>query len=370
MSPSPRPSLKTVEPVAWRGELPGRLALIDQRRLPGELVWLELTTVQEAWDAIKTLAVRGAPAIGVAAAYGVVLGAQAARAGAAADVAAAALTAAEHLATSRPTAVNLFWALERMRRRAHPSAEGAAGADSRGDRHSGAALCAALLAEARAIQAEDLAACRAMGAHGAALLPDGARVLTHCNAGALATAGHGTAVGCIYSAVQAGKRISVLSCETRPLLQGARLTSWELSAAGVPVRVITDGMGAFAMQRGMVDAVVVGADRIARNGDVANKIGTYAHAVAARRHGIPFYVAAPVSTFDLSIADGSGIPIEEREGAEVTGFQGLRSAPEGVGAWNPAFDVTPAELITAIVTERGVIQPVDEQHVLAIAARP
>ena len=344
----------SVEPVGWRGGIPGRLLLIDQRRLPAERVTLELDAVRAAWEAIKTLTVRGAPAIGVAAGYGVVLGAQASLPADAEAVAAAALAAAEHLATSRPTAVNLFWALERMRRAVERE---------RARARSGQALAEALLAEARAIQAEDLAACRTMGAHGAALLPDGARVLTHCNAGALATAGHGTARGCIYSAVEAGKRITVLSCETRPLLQGARLTAWELQAAGVPVRLITDGMAAFAMQRGMVDAVIVGADRIARNGDVANKIGTYSHALAARRHGVPFYVAAPASTFDLGIASGAEIPIEERDEDEVTGFQGRRSAPAGVGAWNPAFDVTPAELIAAIVTERGVIRPVNEAGV-------
>jgi methylthioribose-1-phosphate isomerase len=312
------------------------------------------------WDAIKTLAVRGAPAIGVAAAYGVVVGAQEALARKA-DVGAAALAAAEHLATSRPTAVNLFWALGRMRRALERLVD-------RGVARDGAYVARALLAEARAIHDEDRATCRAIGRHGAALLAERARVLTHCNAGGLATSEYGTAVGCVYAAVEQGKAVSVVSCETRPLLQGARLTSWELTQSKIPVTLISDGMAGFAMQRGLVDAVIVGADRIARNGDVANKIGTYTHAVLAREHGIPFYVAAPLSTFDLSIASGQEIPIEERSPDEVTTFAGRRVAPEGVGVWNPAFDVTPARLVTAIICEMGGIRPVDEEHVVAGAA--
>lgn len=348
-----------IETLAWRGELPGRLEIIDQRALPAVRENLSLTTVQEVWDAIKTLAVRGAPAIGCAAAYGVVVGAQAALDGSPADVAAAADQAAEHLATSRPTAVNLFWALERMTATCKQAAAEAADARALADR---------LLVEARAIHDEDRATCRAIGKHGAALLPDPVRVLTHCNAGGLATAEYGTALGCIYAAAEAGKQISVLACETRPLLQGARLTTFELHEAGVPVRLISDGMGAFAMQRGMVDAVIVGADRIAANGDAANKIGTYSHAVAARHHGIPFYVAAPRSTFDLSLTSGAEIPIEERRREELTEFNGKITAPDGVGVWNPAFDVTPAELITGIVTEHGVIQPVNARSVQAVLA--
>ena len=350
-----------LETLRWRGaadgaSVPGALELVDQRALPLRVETLRCEDVEAAWEAIRALAVRGAPAIGVAAAYGVVLGAQAAR-GDLADVRGAALAAAERLATSRPTAVNLFWALDRMRH----AAEGFA--------TSGHALLVALLAEARAIHDEDRAMCRAIGAHGARLLPDPARVLTHCNAGGLATAEHGTALGVIYSAVAAGKRVEVLACETRPLLQGARLTAFELRARGVPVTLLTDGMAAFAMQRGRVDAVIVGADRIARNGDVANKIGTYAHAVAARRHGLPFYVAAPSSTFDLSLEGGGSIPIEERAPEEVTTFAGVRTAPEDVAVWNPAFDVTPAELVTAVITERGVISPVTEDALLAVLGR-
>lgn len=336
-----------VETLAWRGDLPGALEIIDQRELPLARKAMRLETVQAVWDAIKTLAVRGAPAIGVAAAYGVVVGAQQAR-GSSEKTKAAAREAADHLATSRPTAVNLFWALDRMKR----AIDGATGD-----------VAKRLLDEARAIHEEDQATCRAIGRHGAALLRDGARVLTHCNAGGLATADYGTAVGCVYAAIEAGKKVTVLSCETRPLLQGARLTAWELATSGVPVTLITDGMAAFAMQRGKVDAVIVGADRIARNGDTANKIGTFGHAVAAKEHGIPFYVAAPRSTFDLTIASGKEIPIEERPHEEVTTFAGKRIAPEGVPAWNPAFDVTPAKFITAIVTERGVIQPVTEARV-------
>ncbi|MCA8923044.1 MAG: S-methyl-5-thioribose-1-phosphate isomerase, partial [Planctomycetes bacterium] len=261
----------------------------------------------------------------------------------------------EGLAATRPTAVNLFWALDRMR---------AAIAREEGRATDARSFVAALLAEARAIQAEDLAMCRTMGRHGAALFPPNARVLTHCNAGGLATAGYGTALGCIYAAAESGRGVSVISCETRPLLQGARLTTFELTENGVDVTLISDGMSGFAMQRGMIDAVVVGADRIARNGDVANKIGTYTHAVLAKQHGIPFYVAAPVTTFDLTLDSGAQIPIEERDGDELRLFNGRRIAPAAAGVWNPAFDVTPAELITAIVTDRGVIRPVDEAHVV------
>jgi methylthioribose-1-phosphate isomerase len=248
------------------------------------------------------------------------------------------------LGASRPTAVNLGWALERMQARA--TALGAA---------PPAAVAAALLAEAHAILEQDIAANRAMGAHGAALLADGARVLTHCNAGALATAGHGTALGVLRSAVASGKRISVFADETRPFLQGARLTAWELLEERIPVTLITDGMSGHLMQRGEIDAVIVGADRIAANGDTANKIGTYMVAVLAHRHHIPFYVAAPLSTIDRCIADGGGIPIEERDGDEVRGFGAARWAPAGVPVRNPAFDITPAELVTALVTERGVV---------------
>ena len=279
------------------------------------------------------MVVRGAPAIGCAAAFGVAL--EARRGG---D-----LAAAENiLADSRPTAVNLCWALQRMRGAANPTAE------------------------AVAIFDEDLAACRAIGGYGAALVPDGSRIMTYCNTGALATAGHGTALGVIRSARDAGKSVSVLVNETRPYLQGARLTAWELIEENIPATLITDNMAGHLISRGEVDLVIVGADRIAANGDTANKIGTYTLAVLAQRHAVPFYVAAPLSTFDATIADGSAIPIEERPAGEILGYRGTRWAPEGVRVRNPAFDVTPAGLITAIVTERGVLQRPDRAGVAAL----
>ncbi len=305
--------------------------LLDQRLLPGQETWLELSTAEQVADAIRTLAVRGAPAIGVAAAYGLAVearrGADAARLREAADL----------LAHARPTAVNLAWAVRRMSRRL-----------GLGD--------AEILAEAHAIRDEDEAACRRMGALGAALLPPRATVLTHCNAGALATAGYGTALGVIRAAVESGNPVKVLADETRPFFQGARLTAWELHRDGIPVTILTDNMAGWLMSRGEVGCVVVGADRIARNGDVANKIGTYALAVLARHHGIPFYVAAPWSTVDLATASGDDIPIEERASDEVNVIGGQRIAPAGVAARYPAFDVTPAELVTAIITERGVVR--------------
>jgi methylthioribose-1-phosphate isomerase len=275
------------------------------------------------------MVVRGAPAIGCAAAFGVVLGSSSGK-------------AFELLAASRPTAVNLFWALERMKRAKNPAAE------------------------AVAIFEEDLAANRAMGAHGAALMPKGARILTYCNTGALAASGHGTALGVIRSSFEKDKSITVIACETRPYLQGARLTAWECVQEGIPCTLITDNMAGHMMATGQVDAVIVGADRIAANGDAANKIGTYMVAVLARRHGLPFYVAAPTSTFDPKTADGSAIAIEERPGQEVTGYRGVRWAPEGVKVRNPAFDVTPAELISGIVCEKGVILEPNRERVLAM----
>ena len=309
----------SVEAVRWKVD---RLELLDQRKLPEETIYVTCRTAAETAEAIRDMVVRGAPAIGCAAAFGIALDA---RRG-------ASLSAAEAiLAQSRPTAVNLFWALDRMRGAADPESE------------------------ARAIYSEDLAACRTMGAHGAGLIPDGSRIMTHCNAGALATAGHGTALGVIRSARDAGKSVSVIANETRPYLQGARLTAWEMVQENIPVTLIADNMAGHLMSRGEVDLVIVGADRIAANGDAANKIGTYTLAVLAKRHGLPFYVAAPISTFDASIPDGSHIPIEERPPEEVTGYRGLRWAPQGVAVRNPAFDVTPAELITAIVTEKGIV---------------
>jgi methylthioribose-1-phosphate isomerase len=330
-------------PLSWQGD---RLALLDQRRLPGDEVYLECRTWPEVADAIRTLAVRGAPAIGVAAAFGVALAGLASPARDADALLRDLETAADGLAATRPTAVNLFWALDRMRRAFDSS------------RHlSPESIAASLVAEAEAIYAEDLEANRSIGRNGATLVRDGARVMTHCNAGALATAGHGTALGVVRSARDEGKKVSVVATETRPYLQGARLTAWEMVREEIPVTLVTDSMAGHLMQRGDVDLVVVGADRVAANGDVANKIGTYTLAVLAARHRIPFYVAAPLSTIDLKLADGSTIPIEERGAAEVTGFRGERWAPEGVAVANPAFDVTPAELIMAIVTERGVFRP-------------
>jgi len=310
--------------------------LLDQKRLPAEEVWLELTTADEVAAAIRDLTVRGAPAIGVAAAYGLAVEA---RRGA--DVTRL-REAAELLAHARPTAVNLSWAVRRISRRFGLGA-------------------AEVLAEAHAIRDEDEAACRRIGALGAPLIPPRARVLTHCNAGALATAGYGTALGVVRAAVEAGNAISVFADETRPFLQGARLTAWELHRDGIPVTVLTDGMAGWLMSRGEIACVVVGADRIAANGDVANKIGTYALAVLAAHHNLPFYVAAPWSTVDLSTPSGASIPIEERGGDEVVMMAGQRIAPIGVPARYPAFDVTPAGLVTALVTERGVVRrPFDE----------
>lgn len=318
----------------------GRLSVLDQTLLPAETVYRDLDSVEAVWEAIHQLRVRGAPAIGVCAAYGLVVGIRNLPAPNVAD----AHAIADRIASSRPTAVNLFWALDRMRRAAE-----AAG--------SGVGLAAALEAEARAIEAEDRAMCDAIGAHGAALVGDGMGILTHCNAGALATAGTGTALSVIYAAHAAGRRFRVYADETRPLLQGARLTAWELVRAGIDTTLLCDNMAAHLMRSGRVQLVIVGADRIAANGDTANKIGTYGVALLARAHGIPMYVAAPSSTFDTAIADGGGIPIEERDPEEVAAPFGRRVAPEGVEVYNPAFDVTPAELIAGFVTEAGILRP-------------
>jgi methylthioribose-1-phosphate isomerase len=316
-----------VATMRWTG---AALELLDQRLLPERIEYLSCRSAAEVAQAIRDMVVRGAPAIGCAAAFGVALEARGGR---------AAEAALEVLARSRPTAVNLFWALERMRKTL--AARGAG----------------ALEGEALAIFEEDLAANRAIGAQGAPLIAEGARVMTHCNAGALATAGHGTALGVLRSARDAGRHFSVIANETRPYLQGARLTAWEMVQESIPVTVITDNMAGFLMSRGEVDLVLVGADRIAANGDVANKIGTYTLAVLARRHALPFYVAAPFSTFDTSLADGRAIPVEERPASEVTGYGGARWAPQGVSVRNPAFDITPAELVSALITEHGVLRP-------------
>ena len=334
-----------LETLRWEGGRDGYVRLIDQTLLPRQLEVLEVRTVEEMVDAIRRLAVRGAPAIGVAAAFGVLLGLQRAPTDDPADVLGRTQEIAATLAGSRPTAVNLFWALERMVARARREFQA---------RSDGEAIVAGLFAEAQAMWAEDSQTCRRIGELGAGLIADGDTVLTHCNAGGLATVDYGTALAPIYVATEQGKHVAVVADETRPLLQGARLTAWELQRAGIPVTLITDNMAGRVMFEGRVDAVFVGADRIARNGDVANTIGTYSVAVLAREHGVPFYVCAPLSTFDPSIPDGSHIPIEERSPGEVTEFAGRRVAPEGVAVRNPAFDVTPNELVTAIITEKGV----------------
>ncbi len=320
---------------------------IDQTKLPLEESYVLAKTYEEVADVIVTMVVRGAPAIGVSAAYGVVLGAMKTEATTPAEFAPEFERICSRLAATRPTAVNLFWAIDRMK--------GLFG----NLRLSGTSLDQIkkrLLAEAHAMYNEDIAACKAMGAFGGELLPQEGGVLTHCNAGALATCGYGTALGVIRAAVEQGKKIHVYADETRPFLQGARLTAWELMADGIPTTVICDNMAASLMRRGKIQAVVVGADRIAANGDTANKIGTYNVAILAREHGIPFYVAAPRSTVDLATPTGDSIPIEERPAVEVTHHGGKQLTPNGVGICNPAFDVTPARLVTAIITERGVMR--------------
>jgi len=324
--------------LRWTGEA---LLILDQRRLPQEEVYLEARTPEEVAEAIRTMQVRGAPAIGIAAGFGMALAAKGTKS--ASEARPRLGQARETLASTRPTARNLFWALERMTRRAE-SALGEAD------------LFPLLEREALAIQHEDYLACRAIGEFGAALLPPEARILTHCNAGALATAGWGTALGIVRSARAQGNEVSVLVGETRPLLQGSRLTAWELERERIPVTIISDSAAGHCMRKGLVDVVIVGADRIARNGDVVNKVGTYPLALLAREHGLPFYVAAPLSTADLSLASGEEIPIEERSDQEVLTLSG-RQIAGGKKAFNPAFDVTPARLIRAIVCEKGVLRP-------------
>lgn len=338
----------SVQTLRWAN---GQLEMIDQRVLPAEFRYLSYHNAAGVAQGIREMVVRGAPAIGVAAAYGLALEALAHQSESIDHFAQAMEAGFQILAKSRPTAVNLFWALDRMRKAMDQAAAAA----------NPPHIAQALLTEAHRIYDEDIAINRAMGAHGAALLADGARVLTHCNAGALATAGHGTALGVIRSAVATGKRISVIADETRPFLQGARLTAWEMVQENIPVTLITDNMAGHMMARGEIDAVIVGTDRVAANGDVANKIGTYMVAVLAQRHGIPFYVACPLSTIDMSVASGADIPIEERHPDEVKGFRDLHWAAAGVAIRNPAFDVTPAELITALITEKGVIARPDRE---------
>ncbi|HKQ96434.1 MAG TPA: S-methyl-5-thioribose-1-phosphate isomerase [Candidatus Polarisedimenticolia bacterium] len=324
----------------------GAVVMLDQRRLPEEEIYLRLTSAGAVADAIRDMAIRGAPAIGVAAALGIALGFAAPDKDGPSEPAARFEALATRFAATRPTAVNLFWAIDRMRRVFESVRT-----------RSMEAIGRVLLDEARAVRAEDIAACRLLGRHGADLVPGPSRILTHCNAGALATAGYGTALGVVRAAVEAGKRVQVFADETRPFLQGARLTAWELHKDGIPVTVLSDGMAGALFQKGGVDLCIVGADRIARNGDTANKIGTYGVAVLAQAHGVPFYVAAPTSTVDLSLATGAQIPIEERSAAEMTHVAGRRIVPEGVPVMHPAFDVTPARLVAAIVTEQGVARP-------------
>jgi len=348
--------------IDWVGDVHGHVVMIDQTLLPVELRQIECHDVPTVHEAIRSLRVRGAPAIGIAAAYGVVLGLQQPTSMDEAGFFRRLDEVVAHLASSRPTAVNLFWALERMRGHAQ-ALRGQSSVEQ---------IREALLAEARAIHQEDRQMCRAIGRHGAALLSDGQGVLTHCNAGGLATADYGTALAVFFAAHEAGKRLHVFADETRPLLQGARLTAWELQQRGIDVTLICDSMAAQVMREGRVQAVVTGADRIAANGDTANKIGTYGVAVLAAAHDIPFYVAAPSSTFDLTLPSGDGIPIEQRDPREITHGFGRETAPAGIQVYNPAFDVTPARLIRGIICERGVIQPVTSANIAAMLsdARP
>jgi methylthioribose-1-phosphate isomerase len=333
-----------VETIQWTD---AGVVMIDQTRLPREQKFVTCRTYLEVADAIKTMVIRGAPAIGVAAAMGVALGVQEG-----ADFE----TVCKTLAATRPTAVNLFWGIERMKR-LRASLDGLPSRE----------IVARMIEEAKQIRLEDIAICQAIGRNGEPLVPDGKTVLTHCNAGALATAGYGTALGVIRAAVSAGKKIDVFADETRPFLQGARLTAWELQQDGIATTVITDNMAGHFLHSGRIGCVVVGADRIAANGDVANKIGTYSVAVLAKENGIPFYVAAPVSTFDLTLASGDLIPIEERSSDEVTHFRGVPVAPEAIEAKHPAFDVTPSRYVTAIICERGVARAPYEESLRRLA---
>jgi len=346
-----------VQAVKWIGDIDGYLELIDQRRLPMEFVTLQCRDVEALFDAIKTLAVRGAPAIGVSAAYGLVLALQKFETNANAKKAMELFVEArEFLSSSRPTAVNLFWALDRMQKKAtefvaiQPEA-------------TAQVLRETILAEAGAIHQEDIEMCRRIGENGQRFIEENTGILTHCNAGALATGGQGTALSVMSEAHQKGRKFRVYADETRPLLQGARLTAWELKQAGIDVTVICDNMAGWLMKQGKINAVITGADRIAANGDTANKIGTYSLSILAREHGVPFYIAAPSSTFDLSIKNGTEIPIEQRAAQEVTTFRDVQTAPTGVNVYNPAFDVTEACDITAIITERGIIERPDTERV-------
>jgi len=342
--------IKTLE---WTDE---GVRFIDQRKLPTEETYLTCTTYEEVADAIRDMVVRGAPAIGVTAAMGIALGVRAAEGDHVSELRRHFDEICETIGETRPTAVNLFWAIRRMQDRFEACSEMPV-----------EQIKQALILEAQRMYVEDIAANEAMGKHGAALMPSSGGVLTHCNAGALATCGYGTALGVIRAAVESGKKLQVFADETRPFLQGSRLTAWELVKDGIPTTVISDNMAGTIMKQGKIDAVVVGADRIAANGDVANKVGTYTVAVLAKEHGIPFYVAAPFSTVDLETPDGSKIPIEQRATREVTHIAGKAIAPEGVKVENPAFDVTPAKYVTAIITERGVVKAPYEENLRKLA---
>ena len=344
-----------VSTIEWIGDLDGYVRLIDQTALPTEVVFKELRTCEEMWEAIRVLRVRGAPALGIAGALGLVLGVRSSTAETYGKFRRDLENTAEYLGTSRPTAVNLFWALSRLKTvaeelRDQPIPD----------------IKEALLDESLRIIHEDRQVSHRIGELGQALIPDGAGVLTHCNAGGLATAEYGTALAALFTAHEKGKEIHVFADETRPLLQGARLTTWELQQAGIPVTLICDNMAAVVMNQGKVQCVIVGADRIAANGDTANKIGTYGLAILAKAHDIPFYVAAPVSTFDLSLESGAEIPIEERPAEEITEGMGRRIAPDDTEVYNPAFDVTPARYITAIITERGIIDNPSKKTILLV----
>jgi methylthioribose-1-phosphate isomerase len=347
---SPALVKNSVETIEWT---PEGVVMIDQTRLPREVVYVTCRSYVEVADAIRTMIIRGAPAIGVAAAMGVAVGVLQSR-----DLEAEMPIICETLAKTRPTAVNLFWAIDRMRRLYE---------SLRGEPLD--AIRERLVREAQQIKLEDIAINQAIGANGAPLVPDGKTVLTHCNAGALATAGFGTALGVIRAAVLAGKQIDVFADETRPFLQGARLTAWELQQDGIETTLITDNMAGHFLKSGRIGCVIVGADRIAANGDVANKIGTYGVAVLAKENSVPFYVAAPISTLDLALASGDQIPIEERASAEVTHVQGVHVAPEGIQVANPAFDVTPNRYVTAIVTERGVARAPYQESLRGLAGK-
>jgi len=339
----------TIETLRWNNN---HLEMIDQRILPTDFQYLAYHSAESVAEGIRSMVVRGAPAIGCAAAYGIALAALNLKEANTENFLQGMESAFNILSHSRPTAINLFWALERMRLKMETAAE-----SSPND------IATVLLTEAHNIATEDIQTNRSLGYLGATLLPDGARILTHCNAGALATAGYGTALGVIRAAVESGKKISVIADETRPFLQGARLTAWEMVQENIPVTLIADNMAGHLMHCGDIDAIIVGTDRVASNGDVANKIGTYMVAVLAKRHNIPFYVACPLSTIDRSINNGSEIPIEERPSEEVTGYQNHQWAAEGVNVRNPAFDITPAELVTALITEKGIVSHPNKERV-------